>query len=171
MTVALSQLFERGGKRALRGEAADLALAAVRGDAAETRRQQGVLVASAYYDLLFAQETAVGSNAWGPVGTIAAPVSDPSAQESQPFLDGSTLLFRRELALLASDWNGGPLDQTASWTAPREILVPGADAAGAIVAVGEPSVATTAHGRELYFVFARDAGGYLDLDIAMVPAR
>lgn len=56
VTVALSQLFERGGKRALRGEAAGLALEAVRGDAAEIRRQQGLLVAAAYYDLLFAQE-------------------------------------------------------------------------------------------------------------------
>ena len=56
VTVALSQLFERGGKRALRGEAASLALEAVRGDAAEIRRQQGVLVAAAYYGLLFAQE-------------------------------------------------------------------------------------------------------------------
>jgi cobalt-zinc-cadmium efflux system outer membrane protein len=54
--VALSQLFERGDKRAIRGEAARFAFEAARGDAAEIRRQQGLLVASAYYDLLFAQE-------------------------------------------------------------------------------------------------------------------
>lgn len=56
MTVALSQLFERGDKRALRSEAARFAFEAARGDAVEVRRQQGLLVASSYYDLLFAQE-------------------------------------------------------------------------------------------------------------------
>ena len=123
-------------------------------------------------DLMFSVETAVASNTWSAVATIAAPVSDPNAQESQPFLDGSTLLFRREVTLLASDWNGGPMDQAASWTTPRTILAPGADVVGGIAAVGEPSVATTAHGRELYFVFAhRISSTYLDLDIAMVPAR
>lgn len=56
VTVALSQLFERGDKRALRGDAARFAFEAARSDAAETRRQQGLLVASSYYDLLLAQE-------------------------------------------------------------------------------------------------------------------
>lgn len=56
LTVALSQLFERGDKRALRGEAARFAFEAARGDVAEIRRQQGLLVASSYYDLLFVQE-------------------------------------------------------------------------------------------------------------------
>ncbi len=54
--VGLSQLFERGRKRALRGEAASFALDAARGDLADTRRQQGILVAVAYYDLMLAQE-------------------------------------------------------------------------------------------------------------------
>ena len=120
-------------------------------------------------DLMFSTET---NGTWAAVKTIAAPVSDPNAQESQPFLDGTTLLFRRELVVLASDWNGGAMDQAASWTTPRTILAPGADVIDGITAVGEPSVATTAHGRELYFVFAhRVSATYLDLDIAMVPAR
>ena len=54
--VGMNQLLERGRKRELRGDAARFALDAARGDLAETLRQQGVLVAGAYYDLLFAQE-------------------------------------------------------------------------------------------------------------------
>jgi cobalt-zinc-cadmium efflux system outer membrane protein len=56
VTVALSQLFERGDKRALRGDVARFAFEAARSDAAEIRRQQGLLVASSYYELLLAQE-------------------------------------------------------------------------------------------------------------------
>lgn len=54
--VGMNQLLERGNKRELRGDVARFALEAARGDLADTGRQQGVLVAGAYYDLLFAQE-------------------------------------------------------------------------------------------------------------------
>jgi cobalt-zinc-cadmium efflux system outer membrane protein len=54
--VQLSQLFERGSKRELRGDAARFGLDAARSDAAETLRQTTVVLAGAYYDLLLAQE-------------------------------------------------------------------------------------------------------------------
>lgn len=55
-TFQIQQLIERGGKRALRGEAADKLARAVRSDAADTRRQLRRDVSQAYFDLLAAQE-------------------------------------------------------------------------------------------------------------------
>lgn len=54
--VGMNQLVERGNKRELRGDAARFALDAARGDLADTQRQQGILVATAYYELMLAQE-------------------------------------------------------------------------------------------------------------------
>ena len=54
--VGIQQLFERGGKRELRMEAADQNILASRGDYAEIQRQQKVALHTAYYDLVAAQE-------------------------------------------------------------------------------------------------------------------
>jgi hypothetical protein len=104
---------------------------------------------------------------------IPAPISAAGAQESQPFFDGTTLYFRRDLVVLATDWNGGPMSDAASWSAPRPILEPSSDTAtGEAVVVGEPSIATVDGHRELYFVYARTvADGTLDLDIGRVRSR
>lgn len=121
-------------------------------------------------DLMFANETTAG--AFAAVQTIPAPVSVPNEQESQPFMDGSTLLFRRGLVVLASEWNGGPMQTASSWSPPRAILTPGAETAtGAIIVVGEPSIATTPAGKELYFVFGERRADRLNLDVAVVRAR
>ena len=55
-TIGLQQLFERGGKRELRMDAADQNIRASRGDYAEIQRQQKVVLYTAYYDLVAAQE-------------------------------------------------------------------------------------------------------------------
>lgn len=55
--LQVSQLFERGDKRNLRLAAADKALIASRLDFKDTLRQQELILQSAYYDLLLAQET------------------------------------------------------------------------------------------------------------------
>lgn len=104
---------------------------------------------------------------------IPAPISAAGAQESQPFFDGTTLYFRRDLVVLASDWNGGAMADAASWSQPRPILEPGpATGLGNVVVVGEPSIATIDGHRELYFVYAREAtDGTLDLDIGRVRSR
>jgi len=54
--VQLSQTFERGNKRELRGETSRYAFEAARGDLAETLRQGSVVLAGTYYNLLLAQE-------------------------------------------------------------------------------------------------------------------
>jgi hypothetical protein len=106
---------------------------------------------------------------------IPDPVSVTGMQESQPFFDGHTLLFRRELTVLATDWNGGPMDQAASWSTPRTILAPGTAEtdAGTVAVVGEPSTTLDPSvPKEMYFIYARRvADGTLDLDVGMVPAR
>jgi len=55
-TVRLDQQIERGGKRALRVENAQLLEQAARNDLGDVRRQMRLAVAQAYYDLLEAQE-------------------------------------------------------------------------------------------------------------------
>jgi outer membrane protein, heavy metal efflux system len=54
--IGVQQLFERGGKRELRMEAADHKILASRGDYADIQRQQKVALYGAYYDLVAAQE-------------------------------------------------------------------------------------------------------------------
>lgn len=56
--VSLTQLFERGNKRELRMDAAQLGIDASREDVADILRVQEVVLASDYYDLLFAQARA-----------------------------------------------------------------------------------------------------------------
>jgi cobalt-zinc-cadmium efflux system outer membrane protein len=63
-TVRVDQLIERGGKRALRTQAAQRLEEAARDDLDDTRRQLRRDVAAAYYDLLAAQErAAIGADA------------------------------------------------------------------------------------------------------------
>jgi len=125
---------------------------------------------------LFANTAATVAGPFAGQTLIPPPVSAVGPQESQPFFDGHTLYFRRELTVLATDWNGGTMGDAASWTTPRTILGPG-DAtetdAGTVPVVGEPSLTLDPSApKELYFVYARRvADGTLDLDIAMVPAR
>lgn len=54
--VGLSQTFERGNKRGLRMDAADFGIQASRDSLADVRRTHRVVLAAAYYDLLFAQD-------------------------------------------------------------------------------------------------------------------
>ncbi|WP_460826814.1 TolC family protein, partial [Massilia terrae] len=58
-TFRIDQLIERGGKRELRGVAAERLARAARSDAADTRRQLRRDVSLAYFDLLAAQERVV----------------------------------------------------------------------------------------------------------------
>lgn len=55
-SVGVSQLFERGNRRELRTQAAELAASAARSDQGEVERQQRVAVDQAYYELVLAQE-------------------------------------------------------------------------------------------------------------------
>ena len=55
-TLRIDQQIERGGKRALRVENAQLLEQAARNDLGDVRRQMRLAVAQAYYDLLEAQE-------------------------------------------------------------------------------------------------------------------
>jgi outer membrane protein, heavy metal efflux system len=56
--VSLTQLFERGNKRELRTDVAQLGIDASREELADTLRVQEVALAASYYDLLFAQSRA-----------------------------------------------------------------------------------------------------------------
>lgn len=56
-TVQISQLYERGNKRALRTSVAESAVKASEFDLKEAYRRQGLMMATAYYDLKLAQET------------------------------------------------------------------------------------------------------------------
>ncbi len=164
-------LLDRSGSTAI-GDAAG-----VQGNPNEYRTASGVIVFSddeqGRKDLFFnTAPTETGTYAGQQL--IPPPVSAPGAvQESQPFFDGHTLWYRRDLVVLATDWNGGAMQLASSWSTPRTVLAPGSDpGAGSVVVVGEPSVATALARRELYFIYGRRlADGTLDLDVGMVPAR
>ncbi|HEY4244340.1 MAG TPA: hypothetical protein VGM88_31215 [Kofleriaceae bacterium] len=103
---------------------------------------------------------------------VPSPVSIDGAQESQPFFDGATLYFRRDLVVLASDHTGG--DFGAGWSQPRTILAPGPTTEGDdhVLVVGEPSTTLGAAPRELYFIYGLTrADGTADLNVGRVAAR
>lgn len=54
--IGVSELFERGGKRALRTEIADLNIQAAQHDYADTTRQQKAALYDTYYDVLASQQ-------------------------------------------------------------------------------------------------------------------
>lgn len=82
--LSLSQTFERGNKRELRTEAAQFGIDASRSDLADALRVQQVVLAAAYFDLLFAQ--------------ARARIADDSAQ-----------LFRRTVAAVELRLKAGDL--------------------------------------------------------------
>ena len=59
--LRLEQLIERGGKRELRAQSAAAKQEASQHDLDDTRRQQGLALSSAYFDLLLAQEKKYGA--------------------------------------------------------------------------------------------------------------
>ena len=114
------------------------------------------------------------SATWGDAIALPAAVNSAGEDESQPFFDGETLWFRREQTLMASTYSGGPLTDEASWTSARVELdgTPLAPEIGAILAIGEPTVAARGATDELYFIFAeRASDGTLNLDVGRVESR
>ena len=103
---------------------------------------------------------------------IPEPISTAGVQEIQPFYAGSRLYFTRSLSVVSSAHDGGDPTASASWAAVGVEL--GRDPVtrtGAIVAVGEPSVAHEGGRDWLYFVYAvaRDQG--VNMNVGRVPAR
>ncbi|ACY15589.1 PD40 domain-containing protein [Haliangium ochraceum] len=114
------------------------------------------------------------SASWGTATALPEAVNSAGEDESQPFFDGETLWFRREQTLMAADFSGGSLTDASAWSSARVELegTPLAPDTGAILAIGEPTVAELDGRRELYFIFAeRVADGTFNLDVARVASR
>ncbi len=124
-------------------------------------------------DLFVTQGAAWDGASWTPATRLPEPVSVEGEQESQPFLEGETLYFRRGLRILAAPWNGGPMGDSASWGEPAVVLGedPGAGP-GEVLGAGEPTIGSFGGVRELYFVFVTQMeDGTLDLDVGVVAER
>lgn len=124
-------------------------------------------------DLFLTQSPAWEGSSWSPATRLPEPVSVEGEQESQPFLDGDTLYFRRGLRILAAPWSGGPMDDAASWGEPAVVLGEDLTAGpGEVLGAGEPTIGSFGGVRELYFVFVTQAAdGTLDLDVGVVAER
>ena len=93
---------------------------------------------------------------------------------SQPFFDGTALTVRSNNTLVTLQYQGGSMDRASAWGAPVTDLSP--DPAGfgktnALAVVGEPSIAQVAGQKTLYFVYAVQRAGNLDLNVGFVPAN
>jgi len=126
-------------------------------------------------DDLFVVETEDGmlDQSWDAFAALPPQINSEDG-ESQPFFDGATLWFRRELTIMASDYQGGSFASVDAWSTPRVDLQgrPLATEPGAILGAGEPTVAEVDGKRELYFIFVERAGdGTLNLDVGRVRHR
>ncbi len=112
----------------------------------------------------------------GDAGFTAAnsvPVGSPTDDQRQPFYLPPTLYFTRNFTIATSTLAGDPT-QASSWSAPHAELGAelGSARTGAIVVVGEPSVAVLSDGtKELYFVYGVKTATSVDLQAGRVRAR
>ncbi len=131
-------------------------------------------------DLLVSLNAAPGSfddATWSAPITLPMGVNSAGVEEIQPFFDGQRLTYRRGDSIVSSVLTTSDADVTlaASWSTPStDLRVTPVNPAlpGAIVTIGEPTVAMRDGKRILYFVYLiRRADGLLDLDVAFVPER
>lgn len=123
-------------------------------------------------DLFFAAGDPLGA------ATLAAPVrvavSRPERRETQPFLHQGRLYFAADqtAVLSAARAPGGDPALAATWGAERlELAAEGGARVGAVVAIGEPSLAVRGGAKSLYFIYALKTATGLDLNVGRVVAR
>jgi hypothetical protein len=123
-------------------------------------------------DLFFAAGNALGAS------TLAAPVkvalSRSDRHETQPYLHQGRLYFSAEQSVILSSARapGGDPAQAATWGPERlELGAESGSRVGAVIAIGEPSLAVRGGVTSLYFVYALKTATGLDLNIGRVTAR
>lgn len=105
---------------------------------------------------------------------VRAGFTQAGRPELQPFKDAPRVYFYDGAALRSVEHLGGPYELASSWSAETvELAGEGALAQqpGAVLAIGEPSIARDALGEWLYFVYVRRTSTGLDADVGRVPSR
>lgn len=90
----------------------------------------------------------------------------------QPFFDGSRLIFRAGGQINMSVYNGGPMEQESSWSAPQTLVRANQSTqVGRLMTLGEPSITFDRYGKQvMYFVYATvRSDGKSDFNAAFVP--
>lgn len=123
-------------------------------------------------DLFFAAGNALGT------ATLATPVkvalSRSDRKETQPYLHQGRLYFSANSSQILSSARapGGNPALAATWGAERvELAAEGGNRVGAVVAIGEPSLAVRGGVKSLYFIYALQTATGLDLNVGRVAAR
>lgn len=123
-------------------------------------------------DLFFAAGNALGT------ASLAAPVkvalSRSDRSETQPYPHQGRLYFTANSSqiLSAARAPGGDPALAATWSAERlELAAEGGSRVGAVVAVGEPSLAVRGGVKSLYFIYALKTATGLNLNVGRVAAR
>jgi hypothetical protein len=100
-----------------------------------------------------------------------APFNTSGNGATQPFFDGTQLILREGLQLLAISYNGGAVGSAASWGSPTVLLAPQSAGVqtGSVIVVGEPTLATIGGQQVLYFVYGlQQADGSVNLRVGHV---
>lgn len=123
-------------------------------------------------DLFFAAGNALGT------ATLAAPVtvalSRSNRNETQPYLHQGRLYFATDQSAIVSSARapGGNPAQAATWGVERlELAAEGGNRVGAVISIGEPSLAVRNGVTSLYFIYALKTATGLDLNVGRVAAR
>lgn len=114
--------------------------------------------------------------------TVGAPIkaglSDPAKDESQPYMDGQKLYFTKHesaTGIFSSQWNGSDPALAGSWAAAQAELLPGIftdlNQDGAIIAIGEPTIARYSGRTWLYFIYIFRDGQTLNANVGRVRSR
>jgi hypothetical protein len=101
-----------------------------------------------------------------------APFNTSGFGDTQPWFDGTQLILRNGLQLLAYAYNGGALGSAASWSGPTVLLSPQITGLqpGSVNVVGEPTVATIDGNAVLFFVYGLyQADGSINVRVGYVP--
>lgn len=122
-------------------------------------------------DLHFAAGNPLGSTPLAAAVTVG--VSSSTAAEFQPYFHSGRLYYARNFLEIRSAVRGtGDVSLAATWTDDRvELGLDGMNDVDRVVAIGEPSLADTTTGTELYFVYGTRTATGIEQSIARVRRR
>lgn len=96
-----------------------------------------------------------------------------AAAEYQPFVHDDRLYYARDFnEIRSARREAGDVSLSTTWTGDHaELGLDGANDVGRVLAIGEPSIAVTSSGTELYFVYGQRSATGIEQSIARVRLR
>ncbi len=122
-------------------------------------------------DIHFAAGNALGTATLA--GAVTVGVSTSGAGEFQPFFHAGRLYYSRAFQTIRSAERGnGDVSLPGTWTDDHvELGLDGSTDVGRVLAIGEPSLAVTSSGTELYFIYGQRTATGIEQSVARVRLR